>query len=238
MGRDWSSHNRAVANKRWKRVREKYKNHLKSIRGTPTYYLHKARLLGYLAGDGHVKIREEIRSGKQVLHYHIRFYPDDEQMMQAYLHSFETLYQETPHRIRHSGHWEVRICHQVACKDLLDSGSLGTWDWRVPFAELLSAGAICEWLRAYFDAEAYVNDRYIRVESVNKKGLLEVRELLDLLNITAAWYVYERKKETHGTNYILCILDAESQRRFEKHIGFFHKKKARILKELNAATRI
>ncbi|MBN2067657.1 MAG: hypothetical protein JW744_04275, partial [Candidatus Diapherotrites archaeon] len=91
---------------------------------------------------------------------------------------------------------------------------------------------IREWLRAFFDDEAYVDlrDFRISVNSVNPNGLKQAQEMLKKFGIENTSFngPYRYKK---CISYRLTILK-EDVERFRVYIGFNHPKKVRDLEEL------
>jgi intein/homing endonuclease len=75
----------------------------------------------------------------------------------------------------------------------------------------------------------YVGKTEIRVQSVNKKGLLELQKILLQFQIKSNFYSYERKQKNWKTNYHLAIMRRGSRVKFLKYIGFNHIKKLQKL---------
>jgi intein/homing endonuclease len=90
------------------------------------------------------------------------------------------------------------------------------------------------WLRAFFDAEAYVyvNGRRIRVESVNGNGLAQVLKLLKSLDINSSFYTYKRKNKKWKLNYILTIGRKSDIQKYARLICFNNIEKKRKLRQL------
>ena len=68
--------------------------------------------------------------------------------------------------------------------------------------------------KAFFSAEAYVNPKWIRVQSVNKKSLKEVSALLDLLNIENKIYEYNPKQIKYSSVGIISIHKKEARKKY------------------------
>ena len=88
-----------------------------------------------------------------------------------------------------------------------------------------------EWLRAFFDCEAYVGKRVIQLQSVNNRGINQIKDLLNEFKIESKIYGYERKHEKWNKNYILCVMKKASRERFLKEIGFTHARKLEKLRD-------
>jgi intein/homing endonuclease len=162
-------------------------------KGNPEFYEtkhpgDKARLLGYLMGDGSVIIRKEKRG---IMRYDLRFYPDDDEMLGAFLESFKVIYDAIPHITRMEKYMRVSISSKAIVEDLATRGSFKSMEWRVP--DFPSKEEKVEFLRAFFDCEAYVAHRGIRVESVNYIGLLQIQGILNEFSIRTKMYKYITK---------------------------------------------
>lgn len=112
-------------------------------------------------------------------------------------------------------------------------GAGQSFDWFIS-NELMCAEKpiIKEWLKAFFDDEAYVElSKYrITLNCVNLNGLKQIQELLKKMRI--------HKTTIHGPYYTrgfpiyrLCILK-EDVERYKVYIGFSHPKKVNDLDEL------
>ena len=219
-----SEHNRKVAISRWKKVFEKQT--AKIIETSKKYPYLKARVIGYLMGDGSVTLRHQ-KEGSN--HHTICFYPDDEQMLKSFLYAFKKIYSLVPKIQKVPGHFRVRVGSKAAMIDLLKLGSFRSMEWRIPTQLLTSQDVKREWLRAFYDSEAYVGPQTITVQSVNENGLRQVQELLREFEIESRLYSYERKEKRWNTNYLLHIAKKADRIRFLKHIGFNHSAKHRKL---------
>lgn len=214
-----SLNNRNVALARWRNVRRKQQEHIDSISSQPEYFLMKARLHAFLVGDGCVCVNRE-KNGS--MHHSFSFYPDHESLISLFVEATEYLYCKRPTVRQAINHYRLKVCSQFACEDLLQIGKYGSLDWHVPLELLNTRELKREWLRAFFDCEAYVNQKYLRIESVNKSGIQEVCALLAAFGVHTNFYTYIRKNTNWNVNYILCTGKKESRRRFLKEIGFNH----------------
>jgi len=211
-------------NSRWKKQHEKDLLWIKTNRNVD--YL-KARICGYLAGDGTVSIRKEKTSNK--IHHEIRFFPDHESLINPYMEAFKGAYNKSPKIIKKNNYYVIRINSKIVVKDLLSLCSFSSFNWTIPpFPDLK---CIKEWLRAIFDSESYVADNYIRMKTINKNGLEKIKKLLDSFDIkTTKIYVYKPRNIKWKINYMLDIRDIKSLKKFLEVIGFNHKlKEERLL---------
>ncbi|MBU2638419.1 MAG: hypothetical protein KJ955_05585 [Nanoarchaeota archaeon] len=83
--------NKKVAINRWAKVFALQKKLFE--KNSRKYPLLKARLLGYIAGDGSISIHKEKHSKE---HHTIRFYPDDKSMLDSFLFAFNKIYEKSP----------------------------------------------------------------------------------------------------------------------------------------------
>ena len=210
--------NKKIAVNRWQK---KHKAMQKRIDENSIRYPEvKARIIGYLIGDGSVFIRKEKRG---TMRYEFSFYPDNVAMLNSFLDSISLFYGLTPKPRIEKNYFQVKISNKAIVEDLLRQGEFKSTTWSIP--SLSSEKEIEEFLRAYFDCEAYVSRQAIRVESVNKVGLIHVKQLLLQFGISSKMYQYERKNKNWNTNHILCIFSYENRKRFLTKIGFYHSKK-------------
>lgn len=192
-----------------------------------------ARLCGFLAGDGSIQIRTE-PNGK--IHHSLEFFPDDASLIPPFLNALENVYGVQPTIEKHPKHFRLRLYSKVVVSDLLSLAKFGIHGWTLPKTVLSDSKAKREWLRAYFDSEAYVGRTHIKVQSVNASGIYSVKQLLKEFEIPANVYEYKPKTARWNKVYILIIAKKVDRLNFLKRIGFNHKKKAeRLLSYLDNA---
>lgn len=196
-----------------------------------------ARLCGYISGDGSICVRKEFN--KTTTHYDISFYPDHESLIFPFVDAFKRLYAKTPSIKRLNNFYTVRVCSKLASEDLLSITSFKSKEWIVPSKLLDSDSSKIEWIKAYFDSESYVSKNNICVQSVNKEGLYQVKELLNYFGINSKIYEYKRKQKQWSTNYLLFISERNSREAYLNKIGFNHKVKlAKLKSQLSQGSRI
>ncbi len=208
--------NRKCALSRWKKVRQR---ELGGI--TPDKRL-LARICGFLAGDGSVQVRKE-SNGKE--HHSIEFFPDDASLIEPFTGAFEAVFHKTPRIFKSHNHYRLRIFSKSAVTYLREIGTFGVACCLPPASILTSEESAIEWLRAYFDSEAYVGTSCIRVQSVNKEGLALVGRMLGRMGITINEFEYVPKNESWSRVYILVISKKSDRLKFLNKIGFNHKRK-------------
>jgi len=218
------NHERAI--KRWNRVHSAEEQLIRRNKKGNEHL--KARVHGYLCGDGSVSMRRE-KGRPGAIHADIRFYPDHESLIRPFTEAFCGIYVKKP-TIRNLGKfYSLTITSMPAAKDLLADGSMTSLGWRVPDWVAKSKRNSKEWLRAFFDCEAYVGVRDVRVQSVNLAGLRQIACMLRRFGITSREYSYQRKQRGWNTNYHLVIAKHENRKAFLNLIGFNHVGKLRKL---------
>lgn len=213
---------------RWHKVHAAFECHATKVRSEPKDFL-KSRLCGYLAGDGVVSRRFD--SVQKKTHHDIMFYPDNEKIANIFSDSFEALYGKRLEIKSLGNYFRVRTKLKPACIDLLKEGSFRSLEWRIPKFVLKNNSLVKEWLRAFFDCEAYVGPRIIQVQSVNKEGLTQVKQVLEGFGIESKTYEYKRKNPNWNINYLLSVMRRDSRLKYLKTIGFNHPVKSRKLSQ-------
>lgn len=214
--------NKKIALNRWNKI---LSERLKKFNDNSVKYRYlKARIIGYLVGDGCVSIHLE---PDNTIHHSVDFYPDDDGMLNAFMDAFFKVYERKP-KIRCLGkYYSVRISSKPIVLDLLKIGSFKSLEWQIP--EFCFVEEKKEFLRAFYDCEGYVGKNIVAVQSVNKTGLENIGLLLREFDIGAKFYSYKRKNINWNVNYLLHITDKNSIRRFLKYIGFNHSRKQKKL---------
>jgi hypothetical protein len=190
------------------------------------FILLKSRLCGFLVGDGNLLSD----NGTTCRHNTIRFFPDDISLVNAFNEAMFKAYNKVPKVVKKQGYFYVRLESKPVVQDLMKLGKFGKLRWTVPSFVFEDNKNKIEWLRAYFDCEAHVHDKYIRVQSVNKEGLNNVTALLASLGINFRTYTYQPKNKNHNTVYLLTILRKEDQHKYLDLVGFNHTIKLKKLK--------
>jgi len=204
---------------RWRKVHAKFALHALTVRKEPPEVL-RARICGYLAGDGSISKRFDKVQRK--MHHDIVFYPDNESVAKNFICSFEALYGKRPKMLNLGNYFKVRTELKPACVDLLKEGSFRSLEWSIPKFVLKNKELMKEWLRAFFDCESYVGPRIIQVQSVNKEGLIHIQKVLKTFGVESRIYEYKRKNPNWNINYLLSIMKLDSRLKYLKTIGFNH----------------
>lgn len=219
-----SERNKKVAVARWNKILSKEKE---NIRNNDVSLKLKSMLSGFLAGDGSVQIRKE----KEFYHYEIQFFPDDELMLSTYCSIIKKLYGKNPKITRGHNVFNARITSKTIVEDLFKYSSFGLKKWCLPYELFRIKGAKEVWLKAFFSAEAYVGSNSIKIQTVNKKGMMSVSKLLNDLGIPNKYYEYTPKNKNYSSVGIIFILSKEARKLFYDKIGFYHSKKTETLKK-------
>ena len=187
---------------------------------------HKSRICGFLAGDGNI-----LMNGR----YWLRLFPDDESLISPLLDSFSKVYDKKLTIKDHGKFYTLSLHSKVVCEDLNNYCKFGTYCWNIPFNLFESDKDVSEWLKSFFDAEAYVNlnSKCIKVSSVNQNGLNEIRSVLKRkFKIDSVIYSYVPKNVNHSKTYLLHIFGVKNLSKYFQKIGFNHKIKLSKLYKL------
>jgi len=219
-----SKRNKKVAISRWKK---KHSEERAKIKNNREALLLKASICGFLAGDGSVQKRKE----KSFFHYQIDFFPDDPLMRDTYIKQIKKVYEKEPTLKKMNNFYTVRLTSKVVVEDLLALSNFKTKEWRIPKSLVLVEGAVENWLKAFFSAEAYVSLKSIKIQTVNEKGMNDIANALRIIDINTKQYEYSPKKDTHSKVSILFINKKSDRLKFLSKIGFWHQKKTKRLSE-------
>jgi len=221
---DLTTRNKKVAINRWKRTLE---NESKNIRKDKTSMILRSEICGFLAGDGSVQIRKE----KSFYHYQLDFFPDDDIMLQRYLKIISLVYNKEPQVLQKHNYYTVRLTSKTIIVDLLKYATFGVQKWNIPIKLLEYHNADKKWLKAFFSAEGTVDNKRIKIQSINEIGMEQVSQLLNNNNIEHKRYKYKPKNVNYNEVHIIMIFKKEARRIFQKKVGFYHSKKELTLKK-------
>lgn len=221
---DLSERNKKVAISRWKKIHAREKEGILQDKDS---LFARAAICGFLAGDGSFQKRKE----KSFFHYQIDFFPDDKSMKDVYISKIKEVYNKIPFTTNDKNFYSVRISSKTIYEDLSKYAKFGLKSWTLPKDLFESPGSKENWIRAFFSAEAYVNKKWIRVQTINKLGMGEISKTLNELGILHRRYEYYPRKKSESPVFIINIARRESRLKFYNTIGFWHEKKNKILKE-------
>lgn len=204
---------------RWSRVHTIQEDYIKKN----NINFLKARILGYIAGDGNISVRTV--NGK-TQHHAVRFFPDHSSLIKVLSDAFVRVYNKKPIIKKEHNFYILKVYSKPIVLDILKYAKFGIHIWCLPNILLIDKKSKQEWLRAFFDAEAYVGKDHIKLHSVNKNGLIEIKNmLLKDFNIETKMYQYVPKNPNYSIQHILMITSKTMRTRYLDEIGFNHKVK-------------
>jgi len=220
---DISEANRKVAISRWSKIQKREREQI--LPGKEGIHL-KSLICGFLAGDGSVQVRNAGSYNK----HQIDFFPDDKFMLEGYIDAIKKVYNKTPTISRRDNVFTARISSRTITEDLLKNAKFGLNNWEVPFGLFEDTESKKHWLMAFFSAEGYVNKDSIKIQTINKKGMSQVSDLLNGFSINHKCYNYNPKNSNYSEVYIIRIDKKEDRKKFLDKIGFMHSNKMKMLK--------
>jgi hypothetical protein len=181
-----------------------------------------AAIHAYLCADGYV-IKNPKRQKQK--YYYIGLRNTDEVLLSDFEKKFYNYFKIVPRRGKDG---RTVVQNKATYLFLTQDFSYYSREWVLP---KLSKENLKIWLRAFFDCEAWVfsikaKDRHIGVDSINKKGLLSVKESLLIFGINT-----KLKKRKDRNIYRLYIYGKDNLIKFQKHINFLHPRKRKKLQE-------
>ena len=218
--------NKFIAVRRWKRILEKQLN---SIPRDKKSLKIKSAICGFLVGDGSVQIRK--RKGENFSHYQLDLFADDKKMLDTYCDFIQKIYKKKPTISRRDNMFVARLSQKFIVLDLLRHSKFGIYKWSFPEDLFCIPNAREMWLRAFYSAEGYVNNKTIKIQSVNLKSIKIVSNLLNEMEIYHSYYVYTPKNIKHSKVGMIFIGSFDSRMKYYKKIGFWHSKKEKRLKQ-------
>lgn len=196
----------------------------------------KIAIMAYLSGDGYIKVREKS------FHYDIQLFLDDLVIAKRAVNLFKKEFGIIPKiRIVPStvgsgvGYYKVEVSSKPICLHLLSIANYDGLRWSIP--KNISKPLLKEWIKCFFDCEAYVNNfaSQIQVKSVNCSGLNDIQDKLFLFGINSKVYGPYDNGENHNPYFMLSIYNSEDVRRYNQLIGFYHSRKKRELKSFKSS---
>lgn len=199
----------------------------------------EARIVSHICGDGWVTSYNEknslqIVNGRRYrrdrIRYQIGYCNTEKTLLDQFKNDVNMVFGIKPIKIR----CEIRFKSKRVFDRIKSLGGGNTREWFISNEIRTSKNNVkSEWLKAFFDDEATVDIKTgrIRIKSMNKKGLEQVKDMLNDFGV---------KSSITGPNIdksmYLSISRIYSQK-FKNKIGFSHPKKIRNLKEISSITR-
>ena len=142
-----------------------------------------ARIHAHLCGDGSVfifrtKAKDRNWTGG------VGYYNNNQRLLDAFRTDFSKLFRV---KMKMRKNREVSIRSVKRAKEFIEKfGKFGSREWRIPEIIKNSDKSIkLEWLKAFFEDEAYHEKRYnrLKTKSINHNGLKDIKWLLDSIEI-------------------------------------------------------
>jgi|TARA_Y100000310_G_scaffold340884_1_gene438183 hypothetical protein len=208
----------------------------------------KARILGYLAAEGHVRMDEGYNKKKRAFyksngvigykqarykHALISFCSTEPELIKKYIKDFYKVYKIKTKYIKKK--CEVSIRSIEVYKDLIKYCKFGSKEWEIP-KEVLNRNIFGkEWLKAFYDGEAHIDNhayqKRIVINSINQKGLISIKDnILKKIGVTSKLYGPYHWK--NFKSFRLIISRKDNLIKFNEEIGFYHPKKQDKLQKL------
>jgi len=146
---------------------------------------------------------------------------------------FEKEFNVHPRIVYRRGCYHIIINNKPVCQHLLSLGEYSGSKWKIP--PNLSKKLVIEWVKCFFDCEAYVNvkNKTIQVKSINYQGLLSIQEKLIPLGINSKVYgPYKPRNDKHSLYGVLQISSANFFE-YKRLINFYHPLKKEKLNQIS-----
>ena len=181
-----------------------------------------ATIHSYLCSDGMVK--------KFGNHSQIKFTNIEPVLLEDFKNRFKREFKTEPHFYREGHIGKMMVFNKELFNNLMEFGPYDSRNWRAPL-EFLDTKTTKLWLRAFFDAEGWVElqrakSRSVRADCINEAGMKQVAELLRRFGIES-----QLKVRTPNYMWRLNICGKENLEKFKKHIGFLHPVKSKLLED-------
>mgnify|MGYP001560021187 FL=1 len=148
--------------------------------------LELARIHAHLCGDGSVFIYPT-KAKDRNLTGGIEYSNKNQKLLDSFRKDFSKLFKV---KMKMRKNISVSIRSVTRARDFLDTfGSFSSKEWKIHHSIKNSNSKIkLEWLKAFFEDEAYHEKRYnrLKTKSVNFEGLKEAQEMLSSININSS----------------------------------------------------
>jgi|SRR3989339_149615 len=145
-----------------------------------------ARIHAHLCGDGSVYKYKTKQKGRKFIAV-VGYYNKNQKLLDKFRSDFSDLFKV---KMKMRFNREVSISSHRLYDYFNDNfGSFKSKEWRIPEIIKNNNSSIkLEWLKAFFEDEAYDEKRYnrLKIKSVNPEGLKDAKELLDSLEIESS----------------------------------------------------
>ena len=196
--------------------------------------LAKVRLIARLKGDGSIYV-----SGRKKTNYFIKYESNNLAELKQFANDLKKVYGLRPKFTTHRSGINPRkflkvvyVRSKLAYEDLQKYGPFASREWRVPSCIKEASRRIqAEFLRIFFEDEGTVNvkGKEVRLYSINKVGLEEIRKMLRNFRIIAKIRGgFGQKRNV----YAIIIRGKDNLSLFKKFIGFRSKRKNKKLEKI------
>jgi len=142
-----------------------------------------ARIHAHLCGDGSVYTYKTQEKGRKKIAV-IGYYNKNQRLLDNFRADFSKIFNV---KMSMRNNRDVYVKSQKIFNKLISKfGKFGSKEWRIPrIIKKSNKYLLIEWLKAFFEDEAYHEKRYnrLKIKSMNLDGLKDIREILTSLNI-------------------------------------------------------
>lgn len=176
----------------------------------------EVRIHAHVCGDGHLYTER----GDWGTRYVIEYTNKDRDLIEEFVNDAKHAYKVSPTVIwRQNKHsYVARFKSKHAFQRLTGLGAGSSKNWRIDIKALgENEFLVVNWLRAFFDDEAYVDvsTKRIAVTSVNPAGLKDVSVLLEFIGIKSCIY-----KIMRGRAFKLVVSGKQNLLKYAEKVGF------------------
>lgn len=176
----------------------------------------------YLCADGYVIKNPDIQKHK---YYSIGLRNQNLTLLADFQNRFERVFGIKP-KIAHG---RARVYSKDVYSMLTKEWNFYSDSWKLPE---IKGRCLNLWLRAFFDCEGWVEldgrkNRRIGLDSINKKGLIQVQSSLKLIGINS-----KIRKIANRSTWRLQIFGKNNIEKFSQEVGFLHQTKKKKLQEI------
>lgn len=208
-------------------------NFLKNTELTPAF----ARIHAHISGDGYIQKTKSKRSKKELLEhprinitrdrYYVRYVNMEKISVKQFIKDVKEVFNRKVVKLRKH---EYEVCGKWIYNILKENGALKSDEWFIPHIIMNSNQIVKkEWLKAFFDDEGHVSRSAIYLKIVNKKGIMQVKKLLEEFKIKTRLYKpIIPQNPNYSISYRIGIL-GENIVKFSKYINFSYPKKKKQL---------
>ena len=161
--------------------------------------LHLARIHAHICGDGHIYTEK----GEYGLRYVVEYTNRDLSLVNDFIFNIYKLLGKYPTVIRRDNKnvFVVRIKSKSLYKKLIALGAGKSHEWTIPLIFTNNSEVFIEWLSAFIDDEAYIdnNKNRIIINSINNVGLSQICNTLKTNGHMCKLYNYIKHNTTRLT---------------------------------------